>query len=414
MKACVVSLGCPKNLTDSEVLMGQLACCGYKLVTNPKKADLIIVNTCAFLKTARDESLATIKDAIKHKKTGAKVMVAGCLPKHHKNLRLNAAVRFGNRDVQSLVSNNSINSIALFDSHTPRIKATHPLTAYVKIAEGCNNRCSYCLIPKIRGKLKVRPVNDILKEVKLLAKRGVKEIIYVAQDTTAHPDFTALLRKTSKMRGIHWIRILYAHPKHITDALIDEIARNRKICKYIDLPLQHICDSILMKMNRGVTRSAVESLIYKLRRKIKGLAVRTSLIVGFPGESDKDFKELVDFVKKVKFERLGVFKYSKEDGTPAANMRGQVPEKIKSSRFHTLMSLQKKVSRELNGKLAGKTIEVLLEKKAGRFIIGRSMADAPEIDCSVKVSNAACGVPGFVKARVIKARAYDLAAVCVT
>lgn len=402
MKACIVSLGCPKNLTDTEVIMGKLACAGYTLITEPKYADIIIVNTCAFLKSARDESLATIKHLKKFKKKNAKVYVAGCLPKHFKNLRLKAAV-------------NIIDSIGLFDSHTPRVKATNRWTAYVKISEGCNNKCAYCLIPAIRGKLKVRPVNDILNEARELAARGVREIIYVAQDTTAHPDFAALLHNTAKIKKIKWIRVMYTHPAHITDDIISAIAKEKKVCKYIDLPIQHICDNILMRMRRNISRLEVFDLIDKLRRNVRGIAIRTSLIAGFPGETEKDFIDLVNFARKVRFERLGVFKFSREEGTPAYKMRGQVPESIKEKRFHKLMSLQKQISRELNKKLVGKIFEVLIENCGRNVCVGRTYMDAPEIDGSVKIYNNTRLKPGdFVRARVTKASAYDLEAVCIT
>lgn len=405
MKACIVSLGCPKNLTDTEVIMGKLACSGYTLIAKPKYADIIIVNTCAFLKSAREESLATIKHLKMIKKKNAKIYVAGCLPKYLGKVKRGS----GYTDIRG------IESIGLFDSHTPRIKATNPWTAYVKISEGCNNKCAYCLIPAIRGKLKARPVNDILNEAKELAARGVKEIIYVAQDTTAHPDFAALLSKTANIKKIKWIRVMYTHPAHITDDIISTIAKAKKVCKYIDLPIQHICDNILMKMRRNISRLEVFDLIDKLRRKIRNLTIRTSLIVGFPGETEKDFVGLVDFIKKVRFERLGVFKFSREEGTPAAKMRGQVPDNVKEKRFGKLMSLQKQISRELNKKLVGKIFEVLIENCGKNACIGRTYMDAPEIDGSVKIYNNTRLKPGdFVRARVTKASAYDLEAVCIT
>ncbi len=382
--------------------MGKLACSGYSITEDPKKADLIVINTCAFLKASRDEAYNAIKEVQKIKKKSAKIYIAGCLPKY-------SSFSGGPLNVDGIIE-----SINLFDSHTPRIKATNTWTAYVKISEGCDNKCSYCLIPKIRGKLRTRPVEDILEEVKSLARRGVKEIIYVAQDTTAHPDFPALLRKTAKIGGIHWIRIMYTHPAHVTDELINVIASENNICKYIDLPIQHICDKILTKMGRKTFRRDIIDLIDKLRRKIPGIAVRTSIIVGFPGETNKDFSELVDFVKGVEFERLGVFRFSREEGTPAAKMRGQVPEKAKNYRFHKLMALQKKISREFNKNMVGKVVEVLLEKKVGGMFFGRAYFDAPEIDGSVKVYDSTHKVGDFVNAKVVKALDYDLVAHCIT
>lgn len=401
MKAHIISLGCPKNLSDSEVLMGKLFGAGYTFTNDIKIADIIVINTCAFLKAARVESIETIKNAIKKKKCSAKIYIAGCLPKLKKKL-------------SSLKIDGTIESIGLFDSSTPKIKATNTWTAYVKISEGCNNNCSYCLIPKIRGKLKLRKVPDILKEVDYLAKNGTKEIIFIGQDTTAHPDLINILRAASKIKGIHWIRLMYAHPVHLSDPLINLIAENKKICKYIDLPLQHICDNILKNMRRGILSSASKLLIKKLRQKIHNLCLRTSFIVGFPGETEKYFEELLSFVKVFKFERLGVFKYSKEKGTRAYNMRGQVPNKVKNSRFQKLMSLQSQISLELNKKLIGQIFDVLVEKSGKDFCIGRTFMDAPEIDGSVKILNNGLKPGNFVKAKIISCSSYDLVAKAVT
>ncbi|MBI5700826.1 30S ribosomal protein S12 methylthiotransferase RimO [Candidatus Saganbacteria bacterium] len=406
MKAFIISLGCPKNLTDSEVLMGKLAELGYEITTIQKEADLIVVNTCAFLKSARKESIETINEAIKNKRRGAKVVVAGCLLEYDKK---------GNREVYSQVSgelkaDGTIKTTGLFESYLPRIKATPPWTAYVKISEGCDNNCSYCTIPSIRGLRKNRESFDIIQEVDGLAKRGVKEIILIAQDTAAYPDLPELLKKIVIIEGIKWIRVMYAHPAHVSAQLIDVIKNESKIVKYLDLPLQHICDNILKNMHRRITRAEIVALIDKLRREIPNLVLRTSFIVGFPGETESDFEELVDFVKKVKFERLGVFKYSQEEGTPAYNMRGQVPEKVKDSRFHKLMALQKKISLELNKKLIGNSFDVLLESVVGGCYIGRTYMDSPEIDCSVKVNGSGFKVGEIIRAKVTNASPYDLVA----
>jgi ribosomal protein S12 methylthiotransferase len=402
MKAYVVSLGCPKNLTDTEVLMGQLVSAGYQIVNDPSAADIIIVNTCAFLKSARREALAVIREMASWKKRGKckKLYIAGCLPK------------LGNRDVQSQVSrlvDGVIDSLGLFDYCTPRIKATPPWTAYVKVAEGCNNCCSYCLIPTIRGRLKTRKLADIINEVKLLAKRGVKEIIYVAQDTTAYPGFAQLLKKTAGIKGIHWIRILYAHPAHLNAEIIKTIASEKKIVKYLDLPIQHINDAILKRMNRKYARLDLEHLISKLRKRIPGITLRTSVIVGFPGEGEKEFAELMDFIKDNRFDRLGVFKYEREKGAAAAGMKPQVSEKKKEMRFRKLMRLQARISKELNRKMVGKSIAVLVEGKKS----GRSYRDAPDIDGKVMVKSRGKLEPGFfIKAKIIKSGIYDLIGTC--
>ncbi|NQU17227.1 MAG: MiaB/RimO family radical SAM methylthiotransferase [Candidatus Saganbacteria bacterium] len=399
MKAYIISLGCPKNLTDTEVLMGQLVASGHQITLNEKEADFFIINTCAFLKSARDEVKETIKELKKYKKD---IFLAGCLPKW--------------TQVPLAGTAGTIDSIKLYNHLAPRIKATPPWTAYVKIAEGCNNKCSYCLIPKIRGRLKTRAVSDIILEVKQLEKRGVKEIIYVAQDTTAHPKFAELLIKTAKISGIRWIRVMYAHPSHITDKLLKVMAAEKKICKYLDLPIQHISDNILEGMNRPLRRgSDIENLICKIREAIPGIIIRTSLIVGFPGEKDSDFKTLLDFVKRIKFDRLGVFKFSREDGTPASKMRGQVPEKVKDKRFQKIMAIQKKISRTLNKNRINEKFEVLCEGKRGSYFIGRTYMSAPGIDGLVKLKHSGSSRYGrFVHAKVVSASAYDLTASVIT
>jgi len=259
----------------------------------------------------------------------------------------------------------------------------------------------------IRGKLKIRPVRDIIDEVKFLAKTGVKEIIYVAQDTTAHPKFLTILRKTAKIKGVKWIRVLYAHPAHVSDKLLDFMAKNKKIAKYIDLPIQHINDKILGKMGRGVSRAKLSNLIEKIRRR--KLALRTSVIVGFPGEGEAEFLELLDFIKKVKFQRLGVFTYQREEGTPAYNLRGQVSAKKKEERFHKVMRAQARISRELNTKLIGKTLSVIVERNINGMVVGRSQMDAPDIDGSVFVKSSKSLIPGkVVGVHITGAKTYDL------
>jgi len=403
MKYYVVSLGCPKNLTDTEVLMGKIVSSGHQITTKEKDADAYIVNTCAFLKSARKESIDTIR---RLQKKGKPMCVAGCLPKWITRFKIFPSP--SGRGARGVGIFDTLDSIGLFNSNTPRIKATNPWTAYVKIAEGCDNQCSYCLIPKIRGRFRARKVIDILAEVRQLAKRGVREIIFVAQDTTAHPDFASLLRKTARIKGVHWIRVMYAYPKHLSDRIINVIKTEPKIVKYIDLPVQHICDNILKLMNRPKPLGkGILNLIHKLRREIPSLAIRTSLIVGFPGEKKEDFKKLVDFVKQVRFERLGVFEYSKEDGTPASNLRGQVPDKVKRLRFNKLMSTQNRISRELHRKMIGKIIEILYEGM-GR---GRAAFDAPEIDGSVTILRHGRGKlsPGeFAKVKITNSSAYGL------
>ncbi len=409
MKAYIVSLGCPKNLTDTETIMSKLALEGYSFTNSPKEADLILINTCAFIQSATDESVQTIKELAKWKKKGRckYLIAAGCLPQRYKH------------ELPKLLPQVDafIGTPRRFEAKAPRqargklmvVKATPPWFAYVKIAEGCSNKCSYCTIPQIRGPLKIRPMKDILNEVKLLAKAGVKEVIYIAQDTTVYPKLTVLLEKTCKIKGIRWIRLMYAHPAHITDKLINTIARQNKIVKYLDLPIQHCHDKILAKMNRRYQRQDLENLIKKIRREIPRIALRTSVIVGFPGEGEAEFKELIDFVKKVKFNRLGAFTYAREKGTPASKMRGQVSEKNKKYRLNKLMRTQSCISRELNKKMVGKNLSIIIERSAKGGFSGRSYMDAPDIDGSVFISTSKSLTPGeIVSAKIISARTYDL------
>jgi len=396
MKAYFISLGCPKNLTDTEVLMGKLASLGHTMVAKPSQADMIIINTCAFIKAARKEAVQTIKKMKKYRK---KIYLAGCLPKTQ-DLQLVA------QDIDGI-----INSMCLPKCCTPRIRATPPWYAYVKIAEGCNNRCSYCLIPKIRGKLRLRKTSDIVQEVKMLVQKGVKEVIFIAQDTTVHPHLAEILKKSAQIPGLCWIRLMYAHPAHLTDEVIKVIAQEKKIVKYLDLPIQHACDKILKRMGRRYERLELENLIAKIKRRLPEAALRTSVIVGFPGEGEAEFQKLLDFIKKVKFRHVGAFTYSKEEGTPAAKMRGQVPAEVKRERLKRLMQAQACVARELNQKMIGRTLEVIIEKVKKEGSIGRSCFDAPEIDGLVFIPHKSLTPGEMVKVRITGAGTYDLTGV---
>ena len=285
------------------------------------------------------------------------------------------------------------------------VKATPPWFAYVKIADGCDNRCAYCAIPLIRGKLRIRKAEAILKEVELLAKNGVKEIIYVAQDTTVYPDLPSLLKRTARIKGVRWIRIMYAHPAHVTDELIETMAAERKIVKYLDLPIQHACDKILQQMRRNYFRPQLENLILKIRRRIPDIALRTSVLVGFPGENEARFEELLEFVKWARFDKLGAFAYSREKGTPASRMRGQVSEETKKRRLNKLMRVQARISKERNLKMIGKTLEAMVEGKGA----GRAYFDAPGIDGRVFIKSNQPLKPGEIASvRITGAKTYDL------
>jgi ribosomal protein S12 methylthiotransferase len=385
--------------------MGKLVSAGHEVVKTPARADIIIINTCAFLKTARDEALATIKEMSKWRSKGKKIYISGCLPKY-----IHSSLVISHSSFARLIDG-EIDSIGLFNYCTPRIKATPPWYAYVKIAEGCNNYCAYCLIPRIRGKLRCRPVADVIAEVKGLAKRGVKEVILIAQDTTAHPELPAILKGAARTPGVRWVRLMYAHPARLTDQVIDLIARERKIVKYLDLPIQHACDKILRLMNRRYARRDLEILISKIRRR--KIALRSSVIVGFPGEGEAEFRELLDFVRWAKFERLGCFTYQREKGTPAARMRAQVSPRQKIERFQKLMRAQARVAKN---NMVGKIIEVLVERGAAGRFVGRSYMDAPQIDgtvvfrpCLPAGRSTKSIQPGeIVKVRVTGASAYDL------
>jgi ribosomal protein S12 methylthiotransferase len=432
MKVGVISLGCPKNLTDTEAMLGLLVDSGYEITTDQMQADIMIINTCAFIGDARNEAFEIIKENASLKIHGKLkyLVVVGCLPKRYKNDLFD---RF--EDIDAIVGPGSINQIikvlkllgkqkrisllegthCLFTHTSPKLKATPKYYAYIKIADGCDNKCSYCMVPYLRGKFQSRPMGSIVSEVKDLVKKGLQEAILIAQDTTMYgsdlygkSSLHTLCKKLARIGGLKWIRIMYAHPAHVTDELIETIKKEPKICRYLDLPIQHACDKILTLMKRRISAENLKKLVEKLRRKIPGLALRTSVIVGFPGETDEDFEELYRFVKESKFTRLGVFKYSRESGTPAAKMRGQISEKVKEKRFHKLMYLQREISKESLKKMIGKVIEVLAEGN-----IGRSFMDAPGIDGVVKLDSS---VPNgkIVPVRITGSSPYDLSGKLVT
>ncbi|MFH1542807.1 MAG: MiaB/RimO family radical SAM methylthiotransferase, partial [bacterium] len=352
-------------------------------------------NTCAFIKPAKDEAVKTLKEMAKWKKKGKckHLIAAGCLPERYKE-ELPALLP----EVDAFIG-------VPKEFQVPKIKATPSWTAYLKISEGCNNCCTYCTVPSIRGRLRHKKPADIVNEAKLLVKTGVKEIILVAEETTMYPNFPKLLKKLCKIPKLRWIRIMYAHPKHVSAEMIAVMAKEPKIVKYLDLPIQHASDKILRLMNRRYTRQDLVELIDKIRRKIPQIALRTSVIVGFPGENEAEFQELLAFIKQVKFQKLGVFTYSQEEGTPASKMRGQVSAKIKSKRFQQVMQAQNKISKELNEKMVGLTLETIIEGAN----IGRSYMDAPDIDGQVIINSTKSLSPGEIKqVRITGSRAYDL------
>jgi len=411
----ILSLGCPKNLVDSEAILADYLKKGFKVIDEPGKADVVVVNTCAFIEDAKKESIDVILDLIQLKKEGRikKIIVAGCLPqRYEKVLRKELTevdIFHGVRDFKK-------------DNPDERLLITPAHYAYIKISEGCDNKCSYCIISQIRGRYRSRPKEIVLKEINdLYANSGgeLKEINLISQDLTyygmdlykkyALPDLLGSIDKKIK-----WVRLLYAHPAHFTDELILAIKESPRICKYIDLPVQHINDRLLKSMGRKITKKGIFDLIAKLRKNIPGIAIRSSLIVGLPGETDKEFKELLEFIKDIKFERLGIFTYSREEDTPAFNFKNQVSDKEKRRRLDEAMKLQQEISKGINASFIGKTLEILIdEKQDDATFIGRTYADAPEVDGQVFVKVGANGhsplhIGNFVDVKVTDTLEYDL------
>lgn len=423
---CLVSLGCPKNLVDSEVMLGILKTSGYGLTNNEKEADVIIVNTCGFIDDAKEESIEAILALAEHKKTGRcrRLIVTGCLSQRYKDElarelpevdcligtgeyhRIGEAVREDFRE-KVLVGLPTY----IHDYTTPRILSTPAYYAYVKVAEGCSNHCSYCSIPSIRGEFRSRTVESVVKEAESLAAQGVKEINLIAQDTTSFKEITALLKNLIPLKGIEWIRLLYLYPGRITNELISMMKNEEKVLSYIDLPLQHISPTVLKAMNRKYTRAEVETFIGRVREEIKDMVLRTSMIVGFPGETDKDFEELLSFVNDIRFDRLGVFMYSREEGTPAHDFRKQVSRKVKAGRMDALMNAQRDISLERNKARVGSTTRVLVEGTAeeeGYKLKGRDFTQAPDVDGVFHITNGSASPGDIINVRIKSAGDYDL------
>lgn len=442
-KVGIISLGCPRNLVDSEVLLGMLNENGFE-ITEMEDADIGIVNTCAFIDDAKKESIDIILELIELKKAGglSYVIVAGCLSQRYGKALLEALP-----EVDAFIGCDQIEGIAdvirrldkkrklceisptpvFIYSHThPRVYVTPPHYIYVKISEGCENLCSYCVIPSIKGKYRSRPVESIVKELEgLPGKNRVSEINIIGQDTTFYgrdlygrPAIQDLLKRLCNFRDYRrWIRLLYTYPSHISDELIDILAEEHSLCKYIDLPIQHVNDKILRKMNRKMDKKDIRNLIEKIRSRIPQVILRSSVIVGFPGESNEDFKELIDFIKEARFERLGVFTYSREEGTPAYGYRDQIDEGIKLERFNALMSVQREIAVGVNKSYVGKTIEVLIDeedKNSKDVYIGRTQGDAPEVDGQVFVKAKDASPGDFVNVKITDTLEYDLVGELVT
>jgi len=433
-KVHMVSLGCPKNLVDSEVMLGLLSRRGHIITPDETQAEVIIVNTCSFIREATEESIDTILRLSHYRKNGPcrRLIVCGCLPQRYGPQLLEelpeadlfiGAGQFHLIDTliesapRKLYMDNPPSF--LYDHLTPRLISTPTHTAYVKIAEGCSRPCSFCMVPKLRGRYRSRDADSVIEEVTQLARASTKEVILVSQDTTSYGmdvgggiSLETLLRDMVKIEDIAWIRLLYCypHPNHFTNGLIEVIAREEKICSYIDLPIQHINDGILKAMKRGVTEGQLKQLINTLRMKIPDLTLRTSLIVGFPGETEAHFRELVKFVEEVQFDRMGVFRYSPEEGTPAASFINPVPEEVKEDRYREIMEVQASISLRKNLGLIGTVQRVLVEgycPETHYLLKGRMASQAPDIDGEVYITRGTASTP-IVDLRVTHASEYDV------
>ena len=395
-KVSVITLGCSKNTVDSERLMKQLQVNKFDLTENPNNAETLIINTCGFIEAAKNESIETILNAVALKNSGQvkKIVVAGCLSERYKENLMKEIPEvdafFGTEKYEEII--NELGGELKHELLGERLLTTPNHTAYLKISEGCDHPCSFCAIPLMRGLHKSKPMNELLIEANYLAAKGVKEFIIIGQDTTDYGkdiygrrNLAGLLSNLSEIDGIEWIRIMYAYPSHFPEDVIDVIANNEKICKYIDVPLQHISDDVLKSMRRGITKRKIKELIENLRARIPNIIIRTTFIVGYPAEKEKDFEELCEFVRETKFDRLGVFTYSKEESTSSFILGDPVSEEEKKRRLEVLMEIQKEISAEKNKELLGTRLRVLVENRENGYYVGRSYRDAPEIDGDVLI-----------------------------
>lgn len=436
MKIGMVSLGCPKNLVDSEVMLGLIREKQLEITNDPAEADLIIVNTCGFIESAKEESINTVLQMAEYKKNGSckYLVMTGCLGQRYADELFESMP-----EVDAIVGTDSFTDIGWVIDQVllgkrlkhlqklesknvtipPRMLTTPTYMAYLKIAEGCDNCCSYCIIPQLRGPYTSRPYDEVMAEAKALAESGIKELIVVAQDTTRYGEDTTgklllpqLLRDLNALEGIRWIRVMYLYPNNFTDELIEAFATLDKVCKYIDIPLQHASDRLLDSMNRFDTRAQVEELLDKLRTRIPGITIRTTFIVGFPGETEEDFTELLDFVEKQRFENAGVFQYSQEEGTVAGAMENQIAPEVKENRYHELMALQAGISEEIHQEREDAELEALVEGfDEDNLAYGRSTHEAPDIDGTIFIENAeGLKVGDMVRVRILQGFTYEMVA----
>lgn len=443
----MISLGCAKNLVDAEIMLGSVLERGMEITSSADQADVLVINTCAFIDSAKEESIDAILSAHQarglNKRPGQKLIVSGCMSQRfarelrHEMPEVDAFIGLDQVKelgaiVEKVMANDGVDlSFAatrpsyIPDYNTPRFRLTPAHSAYVKIAEGCNHPCTFCVIPQMRGKHRSRTMESVLTEIRNLVAEGVREINFISQDTTYYgmdlweekagprqpvdssrgPTLSRLLREVQRIEGDFWVRLLYTHPAHWSDELIETIAACNKVARYIDIPLQHIHESMLQRMRRETSRVHIERLIDKLRAGIPGLAIRTTFIVGFPGETDAEFESLLEFIRRVRFERLGIFKYSREDGSRAAKMPNQIPAKTKNARYRAAMSIQQEIAHELAREKIGRKLKLLVDQP----LIARSEADAPEVDTRVILSEPA-PAGEFITRRITGARGYDLLA----
>ncbi|MEX1138514.1 MAG: 30S ribosomal protein S12 methylthiotransferase RimO [Bacteroidota bacterium] len=419
-KINIITLGCSKNIVDSEQLLGQLKLSGASVVDDVDQADIAVINTCGFIDAAKQESIDAIVEAVEQKQGGKlkKVVVMGCLSERYRaDLQKELPgvdAFFGSNQLQDVVVELGVDYRR--ELLGERVLTTPGHFAYLKISEGCDRPCSFCAIPLMRGNHRSKPMEQIVAEAGSLADKGVKELILIGQDTTFYGldlygkrRLAEVLETMAHQKGIEWIRLMYAYPSGFPREIIPVMRDNRAICKYIDLPLQHISDPVLNSMRRGITAKATRELLDDLRSGIPELALRTTFIVGYPNESERDFQELYDFVREAKFHRLGVFPYSHEEGTAAENLGDPIPKNVKQERLSALMELQKEISEERNQRLIGTTVRVLVDRRDGEFAVGRTQWDAPEIDQEVYIKNAEPVQSGnFFTATVVDAVEYDL------
>lgn len=431
-----MSLGCPKNLVDSEVMLGRLQARGYELVADARKAEVIVVNTCAFIDRAKQESVDTILEMAREKEEGRakRLVVTGCLAQRYDGeLRreipeIDATLGTGQVDdiVRAVEGEPTATDAAeglptwVYDHTSPRLVSTPSYMAYVKISEGCDYTCAFCIIPTLRGRHRSRNVEDVVAEVRGLAARGVKEVVLVAQDSTRYgldhglkDGLAYLLRRLGRVDGIRWIRVMYAYPATLSDRVLDAIASEEKVVKYVDIPLQHASDAVLRRMKRPTGRGNLLGMIERIRARVPGVSIRTSFIVGFPGESDADFAELVAFVKDAEFDNVGVFTYSDEEGTSSYDLPGRVAPAVKGRRRARVMAAQKRISARRNRARVGTTAEVLVEgthPDTDLLLRGRLAGQAPEVDGMVLINDGTAEPGSFVRCEITEAHAYDVVA----